>query len=175
MHKWLKLYSEGHIKPIQSMSLFAAGEIEQSFRHLQKGDHIGKAVVRLPDHASHISALSRAKKFNLDREASYLLTGGLGGLGRSIASWAAEHGAHHLVFLSRAAGKGENDESYFKELRSMGCSVTFVTGKVDDENAIGECIQKAPRPIKGIFHLAMVLRVRLSFRRLQTSYPSTPD
>lgn len=184
MQQWLKMYSQGHIKPIQSISLFAASEIEQSFRHLQKGDHIGKAVVRLPGNVSSISTVSQAKDFTLDSDASYLLTGGLGGLGRSIAGWAAEHGARHLVFLSRSAGKGEHDQSFFSELRSMNCSVTFVTGKVDDENAIVECIRAAPRPIKGIYHLAMVLRVRVislslnslfSKSRLTESLPCMQD
>ncbi|KAG8162941.1 hypothetical protein KVR01_007419 [Diaporthe batatas] len=158
MQQWMKMYSDGHVKPIQSMSLFEASEIEQCFRHLQKGDHIGKAVVRFPGNLSCVSTVLQPKDFTLDSDASYLLTGGLGGLGRSIAGWAAEHGARHLVFLSRSAGKGEHDQSFFSELRSMNCSVTFVAGKVDDENAIVECIRAAPRPIKGIFHLAMVLR-----------------
>jgi KR domain len=65
-----------------------------------------------------------------------------------------------LVFLSRSAGKGDADQSVFAELESMGCSVSTVAGKVEDMEAIERAIQRTCRPIKGIVHLAMVLRVR---------------
>ena len=163
MKRWLDMYSQGLIRPIQSIAMFEASDIEHSFRHLQKGDHIGKAVVRIPADASQIPSVSHAKEFSLNPEASYLLTGGLGGLGRSVASWMVEHGARHLVFLSRSAGKGEHDASFFQELKSMGCDVTAVAGKADDMAAVKECIQKATKPIIGIFHLAMILRVSSFF------------
>ena len=41
MAKWMRMYEDGHIRPIQPMTTFEASEIEQSFRYLQKGDHIG--------------------------------------------------------------------------------------------------------------------------------------
>ena len=153
------MYSQGRIHPIRSMTVFEAWEIEQSFRHLQNGDHIGKAVVKLPEDASKIPSISRAKPFTLDMEASYLLTGGLGGLGRSVASWMVERGARSLVFLSRSAGKGEGDKSFFAELVSMGCSVSAVAGRAEDMEAVQMAVKKSSTPIKGIVHLAMVLRV----------------
>lgn len=157
MKRWVQMFSEGSIVPIP-MTVFEARDISSSFRHLQKGDHIGKAVVRIPEDASEIPSTSRAGHFSLDADASYLLTGGLGGLGRSVATWMAERGARNLIFLSRSAGKGENDSSYFAELKSMGCNVIAVPGKADDMKAVETVIQQATKPIKGIVHLAMVLR-----------------
>lgn len=151
------MFSEGFIVPIP-MTVFEASDISSSFRHLQKGDHIGKAVVRIPKDASEILSISRAGPFSLDADASYLLTGGLGGLGRSVATWMAERGARNLIFLSRSAGKGENDSSFFAELESMGCNVLAVAGKADDMKAVETVIQHATTPIKGVLHLAMVLR-----------------
>ncbi|KAL7916747.1 putative polyketide synthase [Trichoderma velutinum] len=158
MKRWLDLYSRGLINPIKSIAAFEAGEIEKCFRHLQKGDHIGKAIVRIPADTSEIPSVPQSKAFTFNPEASYLLTGGLGGLGRSVATWAVERGATSLIFLSRSAGKGEHDQSFFEELRSLGCEVTAVTGKADDKEDVKTCIKKAPKPIKGVFHLAMVLR-----------------
>ena len=153
------MYSQGRISPIRSMAVFEASEIEQSFRHLQNGDHIGKAVVRIPEDASEIPSTSHAKPFTLDAEASYLLTGGLGGLGRSVATWMVERGARHLIFLSRSAGLSDRDNLFFAELKSMGCSVSAVAGKAEDMEVVKTVILRASRPIKGIVHLAMVLRV----------------
>ncbi|KAF2179540.1 KR-domain-containing protein, partial [Zopfia rhizophila CBS 207.26] len=89
---------------------------------------------------------------------SYLLTGGLGGLGRSVASWMLEKGAHNLIFLPCSAGKTDIDQQYFREIESMGCEVTAIAGKADNKSDIQQVIQKATKPIKGVFHLAMVLR-----------------
>ena len=154
------MYRQGHITPIRSVALFEASEIEQSFRYLQKGDHIGKAVVKIPEYPSEITSVPRAKAVTLDPDASYLLTGGLGGLGRSIATWLVERGARHLLFLSRSAGKTDGDKEYFAELESLGCSICAVAGKVNDAKDLDKAISKATRPIKGVIHLAMVLRVR---------------
>lgn len=153
------MYRQGHIQPIRPVALFPASEIEQSFRYLQKGDHIGKAVVTLPEDVSRIPSSPRATAFTLDPEASYLLTGGTGGLGRSLATWMVERGARHLIFLSRSAGLGDSDKDFFAELKTMDCSVTPVAGKVQDPDDLKKAISKATKPIKGVVHLAMVLRV----------------
>ena len=153
------MYSQGRIRPIQPMAVFEPKDIEQSFRYLQKGDHIGKAVVRFPTDLSTISSISSAKAFSFDPDASYLLTGGLGGLGRSIASWMVERDARHLVFLSRNAGRSDTDKAFFAELQSAGCSVIAIAGRAENIGDIHTAKLKASRPIKGVLHLAMVLRV----------------
>ncbi|KAL8736136.1 MAG: hypothetical protein Q9181_002526 [Wetmoreana brouardii] len=158
IRRWINMYSQKQISPISQMAVFDASNIESSFRHLQKGDHIGKAVVCIPKELREIPSTPSAKQFTLDADASYLLTGGLGGLGRSVASWMVESGARHLTFLSRGAGKSDVDRSFFTELESMGCSVTAVTGKAEDMAAVEKARLALRKPIKGIVHLAMVLR-----------------
>ncbi|KAK3687394.1 KR domain-containing protein [Podospora appendiculata] len=158
MQRWLDMYSKGHIKGIKALTSFEPAEIEQCFRYLQKGDHIGKAIVRFPSDAAEIPSVSQAQDFRFDPEAAYLFTGGLGGLGRSVASWAVEHGARHLIFLSRSAGKGEHDQAFFDELKSLDCHATAVAGRADSLADVKACIRKSWRPIRGVFHMAMVLR-----------------
>ena len=157
----MAMYRLGKIQPIHPVATFEVSEIEQSFRYLQKGDHIGKAIVAIPEDVSAISSLPCRTSLHFDPEASYLLTGGLGGLGRSIASWTAEHGSRHLVFLSRSAGLGPDDELFFKELESMGCTAQAVQGRVEDQGDVNNAVSLASKPIKGVFHLAMILRVRI--------------
>jgi NAD(P)-dependent dehydrogenase (short-subunit alcohol dehydrogenase family) len=157
MERWVSMFSQGLIVPIP-MTVFEAADISSSFRHLQKGDHIGKAVSRIPVRISDIPSTPQATTFSLNSDVSYLLTGGLGGLGRSIATWMVERGARSLIFLSRSAGKGEHDRSFFTELESMGCQITAIEGKANDIEAVCTVVSKATKPIKGIFHLAMVLR-----------------
>ena len=155
------MYKCGDIHPIRPVTFFEAPEIEKSFRCLQKGDHIGKVVIRMPEDISTIASSPRTRNLSLDPKASYLLVGGLGGLGRSIATWMVEHGARSLVFLSRSAGSSSEDRAIIAELKDQGCSVSTVAGKVQDMNDVLKAVSSATYGIKGVIHLAMVLQVCL--------------
>lgn len=93
-------------------------------------------------------------KFRSD--SSYLLAGGLGGIGRGLARWMAEHGARHLVFLSRSTNK-ESHQELFRELQSIGCSVTAIEGSVCSLSDVEKAIAVTPVPLRGIFNLSMTL------------------
>jgi NADPH:quinone reductase-like Zn-dependent oxidoreductase len=153
------LFRDGKIKPIASRAEYSAQDTEQAFRHMQKGDHIGKVIVKMPADTSALPARPKPIGTQFDPYASYLITGGLGGVGRSVASWMAERGARNLIFLSRSAGKGEHDSSFFTELETLGCSAIPVQGQVQVVEDIERAISRAPTPIKGVIHLAMALRV----------------
>ena len=158
MKRWVKMLDDGKIHPIGAVAAYEAPEIVEAFRAMQNGDHIGKVVVKLPEDASTIPSVLRAKDFAISPDHSYLLTGGLGGLGRSVASWMAEKGARQLIFLSRSAGKTETDKEFFRELESMGCEAVAIAGKADNKEDVASAIRLATKPIKGVFHMAMVLR-----------------
>ena len=57
------------------------------------------------------------------KDASYLLVGGLGGIGRAIASWTVEHGAKHLVLVNRSGLSTDTARSTVGILREMGSEV----------------------------------------------------
>ncbi|KAI8246120.1 Highly reducing polyketide synthase FUM1 [Colletotrichum sp. SAR 10_96] len=98
-------------------------------------------------------------------DASYLLVGGLGGLGRSVCRWMAARGARHLVLFSRSAAEPEEATlALVDELASMGCAAVRVSGCAEDlsavERAVAAADHSAPRGLAGIFHMPMVLRDR---------------
>src|SRR5205814_1697930 len=99
---------------------FDATEVEAAFRYMQQGTHIGKIVVRLPQNEETLPWTPAIPKPGFRGDRSYLLVGGMGGLGRSIAMWMATYGAKHIIFLSRSAGKGEDDAAFIEELELMG-------------------------------------------------------
>ncbi len=159
LEKCLELYKQGHVTPIRPLLTYEAEDAEEAFRCLQKGDHIGKVILSMPDDNSTIACVRSATGLALDPRGSYLLAGGLGGLGKSIATWMVEHGARSLIFLSRSAGLNDNDSSFFGELRSMGCVVSAVAGMTQNMEDVRKAISFTPSPIKGVIQLAMVLRV----------------
>ncbi|OJJ41603.1 hypothetical protein ASPWEDRAFT_48144 [Aspergillus wentii DTO 134E9] len=153
----MQLYSSGEIRALSPITTFDASQVKDAFRHVQNVDHIGKAVIEVPEDFSHVSSTPRPQPLQLDSEASYLLTGGLGGLGRVMSTWLVERGARSLVFLSRSAGSSEKQQ-FLRELTSCGCSVTIIPGRAESKEDIEVAVTKAPRPIKGVIHLAMVLQ-----------------
>jgi len=146
----------GWLKPIPQAHSFSPNDVEAAFRFLQGGSHIGKAIIDMTREAP-VAATPLLAPLALDPSASYLMTGGFGGLGRSMATWMVEHGAKNLTMLSRSAGSAEST-AFKKELEAMGCSVAAVAGKADQMEDVERAIRASRGPIKGVFHLAMNLQ-----------------
>ena len=127
---------------------------------MQRGTHIGKLTVRMPDDLKDLPCAAPNPELPLRDDASYLLVGGLGGVGRSIASWLVENGAKHLIFLSRS-GRSEKTEDFLQELELLGCKVQVFAGGVDSIEIVNEMAAKAEKPICGVIQLAMALQVSL--------------
>ena len=153
----LEQYLEGNFKPITPITTFDAENIKDAFRFMQKGSHIGKIVIKFPQDDKLILAPTvPVPNFRVD--VSYLLVGGLGGLGKAIAIWMASHGAKNLMFLSRSAGKSQEDQAFLKELNVMGCSTQCFPCDGTDPVAVKNAIDQASLPIAGVMQMAMVLR-----------------
>ena len=129
---------------------------------MQKGQHIGRIGVSIP-HPSGETDLSfettkRVRPITFDGSASYLMVGGLGGLGRAISTWMIDHGARELLYLSRSAGIGSKDDTFVSELQSMGCDVKLVCGDVSKLDDVTRAVAMATHPLKGVIQMSMVLR-----------------
>lgn len=153
----LEQYLKGNFKPITPITTFDAENIKDAFRLMQKGSHIGKIVIKFPpDNELLLAPTVPLPEFRGD--VSYLLVGGLGGLGKAIASWMASHGAKNIMFLSRSAGKSKEDQAFLRELDLSGCSAQCFPCDVTDAVAVKSAIDQASLPIAGAMQMAMVLR-----------------
>jgi hypothetical protein len=144
---------------LEPVTSFNAADVKQAFRYLQAEDHIGKVILNLPVDPSTLEASLETQSLRFDPESAYVLVGGLGGLGRSAATWMAERGARRLVFLSRNAGVNTDSDAISRELESIGCMTTMVRGSVNSITDVEETIRVSPAPIKGVLHFAMTQRV----------------
>ncbi|EMR63063.1 putative polyketide synthase protein [Eutypa lata UCREL1] len=122
---------------------------------------MGKLVVRIPEDVSMITAKPARQGFSFRAEVSYLLVGGLGGLGRSIAMWMVENWAKHLIFLSRGGGKKQKEVALVKALEVSTCTVDVVTGSVTEMDDVVRTVNQARAPIAGAIQLSVVLRDHL--------------
>jgi acyl transferase domain-containing protein len=125
---------------------FALGEIRDAFRFMAQAKHTGKIVLRHPG--------AGAPRAN----GTYLVTGGLGGVGLTLAEDLASRGARHLVLLGRSA-PGPRAAEAIARLEAAGVSVRVAAADVSDEATMARVLSAIPadRPLRGIVHAAGAL------------------
>ena len=135
------------------------GSSIRSVRQLASAKHLGKVVLSLVARDFPI-APSLPAPLKLDAGSTYLITGGLGGVGLSLASWLVARGARHLALVGRAGAATEKARQTVKDLESRGVEVRVLRTDVSDRAALSSLLGEVGRqmpPLKGIFHGAMVL------------------
>ncbi|KAF7158736.1 hypothetical protein CNMCM5623_003900 [Aspergillus felis] len=154
----MALYEQGLITPVRPLEVVEAQDVHRAFRLMQQGLHKGKLVIKMPEGASEVVISKSQLKVALSHDVSYLLVGGLGGVGRALATMMVERGARHFIFLSRSAGKSAQDQAFRCELEAQGCSVVMMKGDVGLLDDVKAAIQCRRQPIGGVLQLSMVLR-----------------
>lgn len=146
-------------KPIEPIHTFSADRISDAIRFMKKGEHMGKIVITMPEDTKSIVSTKAPESSLLSDTATYLVVGGLGGLGKSVTRWMIERGARNFCFLSRSAGQSEKDKSFLVELESQGCKAIAVTGSVAEMEDVKRAMDLSPSPIAGVLQMSMVIRV----------------
>jgi NAD(P)-dependent dehydrogenase (short-subunit alcohol dehydrogenase family) len=99
----------------------------------------------------------------LNPQASYIVAGGLGGLGRSMIRRLVKLDVRHLILVSRSGAASEPAKATVEELRSSGVKVKVYSCDISDKaslSAVLEDVKGKMPPIRGCIQSAMVLRVR---------------
>jgi len=102
---------------------------------------------------------SMTSPFAIDPKGTYLITGGLGGLGLEVAKWLVSCGARHLVLSGRSGAKTPAAQKTLAALATAGANVRVeqadIAQMADVERLITTC--EAYAPLRGIVHAAGVL------------------
>jgi len=141
-----KAIDSGDLRPLPTR-IFPADRAEEAFRSMSQGAHTGKLVVRQ-------RAVAETRL-----DSTYLLTGGLGGVGLAVAEWLAARGARSVVLMSRS-GPDEAQGAAIAAIEGAGASVRTFQGDVSrpsDVDAVLAMIERELPPLRGIFHGALVL------------------
>jgi NAD(P)-dependent dehydrogenase (short-subunit alcohol dehydrogenase family) len=93
---------------------------------------------------------------------TYLIAGGLGGLGRNIARWFVERGARNLILLSRSGPLNPHAHDLVRELEAKGARIVTPACDITDRECLKTVLlefgQTMP-PIKGCVQASMVVSV----------------
>jgi NADPH:quinone reductase-like Zn-dependent oxidoreductase/acyl carrier protein len=157
-------FEEGTLKPLPFRA-FAAGEAIEAFRYMQQSRHIGKIVLRMdPPPVAHSAARAPRAKLRLRAEATYLVTGGLGGFGLRTAEWLAEKGARHLVLVGRRGVPDPQTHAALAALEARGVEVRAARCDVTEHASLQQLfasIQDSMPPLRGVIHAAVVFQDRV--------------
>lgn len=129
-------------------SLLAADDDERQIAWRQGVRHVAR-LVRRP-------AAVGGEKSSIRAEATYLITGGTGGLGLCIAEWLVAQGASQLVLVSRRE-PGPAAIETIQRLEHAGARVLVLQADVADREAIAgvfDRVRASLPPLRGVFHCA---------------------
>jgi acyl transferase domain-containing protein/NADPH:quinone reductase-like Zn-dependent oxidoreductase len=160
LERIMVLYRQGSI-PAPSVSVRNITELNESIQSFSDSMFDNKIVITHQAEEGFVDVVQSRPRLILPPDATYLLVGCLGGLGRSLTSWMMKHGARNFAFLSRSGMDSEQATILVNNLETRGANVQVFRGdatvKADVENAVRSI--PADRPIRGVVHAAMVLRV----------------
>jgi len=124
-----------------------------------------RAATRLVARLIHSAAAATAPavgaitRDTIEADATYLITGGLGGLGLEVARSFVQRGARHLVLLGRSA-PSERARTILAAMADAGAAVRIAAVDVADRPALEDLfnsIATTMPPLRGIVHAAGVL------------------
>lgn len=142
--------ARGELPPLPLRS-FPLEEAPAAFRFMAQARHTGKVVVT--------QSGARGSTPIIRPDASYLITGGLSGLGLLTAGWLVEHGARHLALMGRRSAS-EEAQTRIADLERAGAQVLTFAGDVSSAEDVAHVLvsiaAKLP-PLRGIIHSAGAL------------------
>lgn len=157
-----QLVGEQKLSPVHPLTFYSMRDVSEAFRHQQTDSHVGKALLSIESDVT-VPMLQRSPTPKISPDASYLLVGGVGGIGCSIVRWIADQGAKNVIILSRSAGRSEQAAALVDELSQVSCRVKAVScnvsNKSDIADSLRQCQEDGLPPIRGVIQGAMVLKV----------------
>ena len=176
---WADVMALFRVKQLQGpfpLTIYTISEVEKALRAMQAGKHMGKLVAvaqpncmvkvgilipLLPREAHYFQAIPAQCKMTLfKKNASYMIVGGLSGLGQALAQWMVENGARNLILTSRSGLTKSGAIERVELLQKMGANVTVYAFDVSDASQVSNVLSQASKlpPICGVVQGAMVLQ-----------------
>ncbi|HUH71712.1 MAG TPA: sulfolipid-1 biosynthesis phthioceranic/hydroxyphthioceranic acid synthase [Mycobacterium sp.] len=153
-----RLTAEG-VLPMPESTHYPLAEAATAIRVMSAAEHTGKLILDIPQagRSSVVLPPERAQVFRPD--GSYIITGGLGGLGLFLAEKIAAAGAGRIVLSSRSAPTLKALET-IELVRSIGSDVVVNCGDIAEADTAERLVATATAtglPLRGVLHAAAVV------------------
>lgn len=165
LNELVNLCREGVMKVAYPLTLYSIADMEKALRQMQGGSHIGK-IVLVPGQDDKVKVMSHQLPLKLDdTQSTYMIVGGLGGIGRTTALWMIEKGAKNMLITSRKGDSGPGATKLREAAQVAGCKLEIRSCDISDEDSLvrllHECGASMP-PVRGVIQGAMQLDVSFS-------------
>ncbi|TWP53885.1 amino acid adenylation domain-containing protein [Lentzea tibetensis] len=153
----LARFESGALRPLPHR-VYHPSQTTAAFRHLAAGEHIGKLVLAMSEHDVPVTPLPPAGPERF--AGTWLVTGGLAGIGLELACRLADAGVRHLVLVGRSGVPGPEAGEAVERLREGGVQVLAEAVDVTSASQVDTLIARIDRelpPLRGVLHCAMVI------------------
>ncbi|KAF1850336.1 uncharacterized protein K460DRAFT_400404 [Cucurbitaria berberidis CBS 394.84] len=161
---------------LQSLSQVEAkpwSELRQAIEKVQDGG----SIVMVPSAGDRVLVTQKPpEQVHFESDATYLLAGGLGGLGRSISHWLTTHGARNLIFVSRSGASSSEASSFIADLEGRGIRTAVLQCDISNALALSTALSSTLAsfpPIRGVIQGAMTLNDSLFSNMTHAQWTST--
>ncbi|KAK3385761.1 polyketide synthase PksD [Podospora didyma] len=160
LQRTMDLARDGSIRAPRPMHTYEVDKVEDAFRYLASGKNTGRIVIRIDRETAVQKQLIKRRTWTFDENATYLVAGGLGGIGRSILRWMAARGAKHLLVPSRSGAVSAAASEIVRELSEQNVVVSTPKCDVSSKESLSQMLQESTAslpPIRGCIVATMVL------------------
>ena len=145
--------------PMPESTHYPLAEAATAIRTMSAAGHTGKLILDIPQagRSSVVLPPEQAPVFRAD--GSYIITGGLGGLGLFLAEKMAAAGAGRIVLTSRSEPTVKALET-IELVRSIGSDVVVECGDIAQSDTAARLVATATAtglPLRGVLHAAAVV------------------
>ncbi len=153
----MRWVTAGELEPLP-VRVFPISQVTDAFRYMAEARHIGKIALSLAPADARVAPVIPAP-VEVRPDATYLITGGLGALGLTMAGALVDWGARHLALVGRRA-PGAAVRGAIAALESKGAHILTIQADVAEpgqvERALAE-VRRRMSPLRGVIHAAGVL------------------
>ena len=156
LEELMALFDQGVLTPLPHQ-VFPLDRAEDAFRFMAQARHVGKNVIQIPEPQERPA-------FRISPDKAYLVSGGLGGIGRHIARWLASQGARHIALAGRSGAATPQAQQLVAELEQAGVQVCVYAADFSQSEAVSGVLAEIENTLPdlgGVIHAAGVTEDRL--------------
>ncbi|MDR3662113.1 MAG: sulfolipid-1 biosynthesis phthioceranic/hydroxyphthioceranic acid synthase [Mycobacterium sp.] len=147
------------VLPVPETTHFPLSDAATAIRVMGAAGHTGKLVLDIPNTGEYQAVVAPEQVSVYRADSSYIVTGGLSGLGLFLAGKLAAGGCGRIVLNSRSEPSAQTTQA-IEVIRSKGAEVEVVLGDIAEAATAARLVgvaESTGKPLRGVLHGAAVI------------------